>query len=453
MTTTTSGRRGKSLQVPAARPSSSVTRPGRYARRISLALGVFVALVMVFAPAASAKADVVYGVVPQDGALPTQDDLKLMPSGGIDSVRTILPWAVVERTEGSYDWSGIDEIVRQMTAAGIAPFPFLYGTPPWAAAKDNRNCSADACAVFPPKSGATRDAFAKFAGAAAERYGPGGVFWTVPISKTFSAGGILSQEPCIPIPLVVTCPPDDPPPPPPGDPTPTPTPLPPTPTPSPLDPSLPPCQCTVAHPITTWQLWNEQNSPKYFAPKVSVSTYAKMLKSAGAAIRAKQPGADIILGGMWGPDSAEKVVTPVRKYLQKLYKVPGIKDSFDSIALHPYSSSADGSQEALRVAESVVKKKDPKVGMWITEIGWASGGPKGEPFNKGKAGQAKTLKDAYKGFDKTKNKYRLRGVFWYSWRDKPGGDTICTWCGHAGLRAKNGTAKAAWDAFVKAAKG
>src|SRR6185369_237350 len=131
----------------------------------------------------------------------------------------------------------------------------------------------------------------------------------------FAAQLIPCDPPLIVPPLCDDTPDDPPADPPPGDPTPTPTPLPPPPTPSPLDPSLPPCQCTEAHPITTWQLWNEQNSPKYFAPKVSVSTYGKLLKSAGAEIRSKQPGADIILGGMWGPDSASKVVTPVRKYL------------------------------------------------------------------------------------------------------------------------------------------
>jgi exo-beta-1,3-glucanase (GH17 family) len=147
-------------------------------------------------------------------------------------------------------------------------------------------------------------------------------------------------------------------------------------------------------------------------------------------------------------------VVPVKKYLTQLYAVDGAAESFDSIALHPYANDDKLAAQALDIAHKVVKKAhDTSVGMWITEIGWASGGPKDEPFNKGKAGQAKTLKDAYKGFAKTSNKYRLRGVFWYSWRDKPGGDTICTWCGHAGLRAKNGTAKPAWDVFVKAAKG
>jgi hypothetical protein len=48
--------------------------------------------------------------------------------------------------------------------------------------------------------------------------------------------------------------------------------------------------------------------------------------------------------------------------------------------------------------------------------------------------------------------FRLRGVFWYSWLDKAGGESICEWCGHAGLRAKDGAAKPAWRAFAKVAK-
>jgi hypothetical protein len=68
---------------------------------------------------------------------------------------------------------------------------------------------------------------------------------------------------------------------------------------------------------------------------------------------------------------------------------------------------------------------------------------------KGKAGQASILKQALKGFKSREKRDNLRGVFWYSWRDKPGGDQICEWCGYAGLRAKNGTAKPSWKAFLK----
>jgi hypothetical protein len=423
--------------------------PVRRSASLAAAFGCLTALIALLAFSAPAKAaDPVYGVVPQDGALPTQDDLKLMSDGGITSVRTILTWAVVESVPGQYDWSGFDEIVRQTTANGIATFPFLYGTPAWATAMDHTKCDPSLCVVYPPKSAATREAFAKFAAAAAARYGPGGAFWTVPVDQSKQ----LVQIPCDPIPLPGCTPtePPPPPPPPPGDPTPTPTPIPPTPTPAPLDPALPPCQCTVAHPITTWQIWNEQNSPKYFAPKVNVNSYAKLLKGAGDAIHKAQPGAEVILGGMWGPDSAKKVVTPVSKYLAALYKTKGIKDSFDSIALHPYASSAKGAEQALDVAHKVVKKAhDRNVGTWITEIGWAAGGPKSNPYVKGKAGQASILKQALKGFKSREKRDNLRGVFWYSWRDKPGGDQICEWCGYAGLRAKNGTAKPSWKAFLK----
>jgi hypothetical protein len=48
--------------------------------------------------------------------------------------------------------------------------------------------------------------------------------------------------------------------------------------------------------------------------------------------------------------------------------------------------------------------------------------------------------------------YRLRGVFWYSWRDKLGGESICDWCGHPGLRHSDGSPKPAWDAFVRVAQ-
>lgn len=100
---------------------------------------------------------------------------------------------------------------------------------------------------------------------------------------------------------------------------------------------------------------------------------------------------------------------------------------------------------------------DRRVGLWITEIGWASGGPRQEPYVNGDAGQARLLEKAYDDLLRKRRAFRLRGVFWYSWRDKDGGDhggdRICAWCGHAGLRNADGSAKPAWDAFVKVASG
>jgi hypothetical protein len=198
-----------------------------------------------------------------------------------------------------------------------------------------------------------------------------------------------------------------------------------------------------------WQIWNEQNSMKYFAPKVDVGKYAALLRSAATGIRSVDPSADIVLGGMWGPYSAREVVMPTNDYLERLYKL-GAEDSFDSVAIHPYGNNASASFAQLRSARRVLDQHgDNDAGMWVTEIGWAGRGPRDNPYVKGLSGQARTLTRALSEYKRARRSLNLRGVFWYSWRDKEGGDLICEWCGHAGLRTKNGAAKPAWRAFVR----
>jgi hypothetical protein len=378
----------------------------------------------------------IYGVVPQDGAVPVASDLDMMPGAGIDGIRLMAHWGTAETTPGTYDWSTLDAMVRETTNRGIKPMLFLYGSPLWATELDGYDCAGgeSPCTVYPPRSDATRAAFAAFSKAAVERYGPGGQFWRVPGAGEVQSSGVICG-------LVPGLCPDDPVEPPPPPPSPEPP------------PGQPPCGCTQPSPLRVWQVWNEQNSPKYFAPKVKVKLYAKMLRDAGNAIHSADRGADVMIGGMWGPKSARKVVLPVTQYMKRLYRVKGIKRSFDSIALHPYAASAQGSLAALELGRELLDKAgDRTAGIWVSELGWASGGPRSNAYVKGMKGQAKLLKRALKSFQKRSRALRLRGVYWYSWRDLKGGSGICDWCGHAGLRARNGSAKPAWRAFSQAAR-
>ncbi len=157
---------------------------------------------------------------------------------------------------------------------------------------------------------------------------------------------------------------------------------------------------------------------------------------------------------MWGPGTAKEVVTPVKPYLKGLYAVNGIEQSFDSIAIHPYAAGAQDSIDQLETARRAVKRAgDSGVGLWVSEIGWAAGGPRSNPYVKGLTGQARVLTRALTQYEQQRRSLRLRGVFWYSWRDKKGGDEICDWCGDAGLRSKSGKEKPAWRAFVRFARG
>lgn len=431
--------------------SRRVVAAGRSRRCVAFIATAVAALSLATASASAAK--LTYGVVPQDGAVPSADDLLLMPEAGISSIRLLLHWASVEPTPGAYDWSGIDATVRETTNRGIQPLLLFYGSPEWVTDRDNRRCAATECSVYAPKSQATRKAFARFAGAAVQRYGPGGDFWEAPLLAGRQLAGRqlaraeLLQVPCVePLP-VPGCDPGEPqqPPPPPTEP-----PLPP-PSPPP-GPGEPPCGCTTPSPLRVWQVWNEQNSPKYFAPRVDVKSYAKLLEATSKAIKAVDPGAEVMLGGMWGPAAASKVVLPLRPYLERLYAIKGIEKSFDSLALHPYAANKGASLEQLEVARRTAKQAgDRKVDMWITELGWAADGPKTSPYVKGPEGQAKLLRKTLSAFERKRAKFRLKGVYWYSWRDKKGGDLICEWCGHAGLRATDGSAKPAWKAFSRVA--
>ena len=98
------------------------------------------ALVSLALVAGASAARPVFGIVPQDGALPTSGDLDLMPGAGIESMRTMLHWPSIEKTPGEYDWTEADAVIRETTNRGIQPLVFLYGLPEWAAKRDNYPC-------------------------------------------------------------------------------------------------------------------------------------------------------------------------------------------------------------------------------------------------------------------------------------------------------------------------
>ena len=87
--------------------------------------------------------------------------------------------------------------------------------------------------------------------------------------------------------------------------------------------------------------------------------------------------------------------------------------------------------------------------MWVTELGWASGGPP-SPLNVGRAGQAKKLRQSFKYFKKKRRKLKLKTLIWYSWRDNLDADAgLCPWCPHTGLLDMELGAKPSLKAFTK----
>jgi polysaccharide biosynthesis protein PslG len=218
------------------------------------------------------------------------------------------------------------------------------------------------------------------------------------------------------------------------------------------NPAVPP------HPVRTWQIWNEENF-EYFVARPNPAQYGKLVTLSSTAIKAVDPGAKTILGGMFArPREAEFKRRPPLAYfatdfLEQMYETtPGVKSKFQGVALHPYTGTYKRLAPYIEEFRAVLKANhDAGKKLWITELGWSSQHPSaGNSFAKGKGGQAQQLKGAFGLLRAMQRKWRIAGVYWFSVDDQPG---ACNFCDGSGLFGEGFVPKPAWFAFARFAGG
>jgi Beta-galactosidase len=202
-------------------------------------------------------------------------------------------------------------------------------------------------------------------------------------------------------------------------------------------------------PIAGVQIWNEQNGRTYWGAKPNPRKYGKLLKSAAGKMRKADRRVEVVLGGMFGTPSGRGAIT-AWGYLKRLYAVRGAKKAFDTVAIHPYSPNLFGIKYQVRKMRNVMRQKgDGSARLRITEFGWGSKGGS-NPLNKGRSGQARMLRKAFRLFEHRRGGWRLAGASWFAWKNNPGGG--CAFCPSAGLFARDGRAKPSWNAFKRVAR-
>jgi len=77
--------------------------------------------------------------------------------------------------------------------------------------------------------------------------------------------------------------------------------------------------------VNHYEIWNEPNHPYFWPSGVSASSYTEMLRAGSVAVRAANPSATVVLGGLSKSDSA---------YMSALYAA-GAGPLFDAAAIHP----------------------------------------------------------------------------------------------------------------------
>jgi hypothetical protein len=250
----------------------------------------------------------------------------------------------------------------------------------------------------PPKTDAERVRFGEFAAAAVGRYGPDGSFWAA-------------------------------------------------------------CGCPKL-PVTVWEVWNEPNlAPFWDFP--DPAAYGALLEETGSAIRAADPDARVLFGGLAYPSTLSATKLAPNAFLRDVILEVG-GEPFDALALHNYRPNPDravntliaGTVETLKTYAGTTAGGAPRKQVWLGEFGRPTEPddpttPEDEQASSEDAQQVwlDTFLDMLLPH---RSDWNLGPVMWYSLRDGPNADASWLRQGLRRTSAEDSDAgpKPSWDAYT-----
>jgi hypothetical protein len=199
-------------------------------------------------------------------------------------------------------------------------------------------------------------------------------------------------------------------------------------------------------PIHAWQVWNEPNMPQYWGGHPSPEGYAAMLREVGGAIKAADPGAEVVSAGL----SFSGMAMPLPRFLRRMYRA-GVRGSFDSLAVHPYATAPDLVTDLVRQARTeLARNGDRMLPIRVTETGWASAGPAKQALVVGRKAQSQLVRATLDRFLRTRRRLGVRSVTLFNWSNLPAyGGQRDYWGLYAGLVESDGRPKPALRAFKR----
>jgi hypothetical protein len=199
--------------------------------------------------------------------------------------------------------------------------------------------------------------------------------------------------------------------------------------------------------VSAYEIWNEPNKQQFWYPAPNASLFTAMLKDAYAAIKAVQPGATVISGGLSPAANDGTDIAPIT-FLQDMY-ADGAQGSFDALGDHAYSYPTLPDDDETYSGWSQMNQTSPSLRsvmaangdsakqIWITEIGAPSAGPNGV----GTTAQAEEVTQAVAG---AKSSSWIGAMFFYTYKDAASDPD------YFGLLNADGSAKPAWSALATA---
>jgi hypothetical protein len=208
-------------------------------------------------------------------------------------------------------------------------------------------------------------------------------------------------------------------------------------------------------PVTTWEIWNEPNLGVFFGGKSSPRGFAKLLKLSSAALKAADPAAQVLAGGLW-PYRSVRNDMEMLSYLKALYRVPGAREAFDAVGVHPYAGKPKAVLRLVAAVRGIMRNKgDGGTPIWVTSFGWVTGGTglKTPALRTTPRQQASKLTRTYRLLAGNAGALGIAHALWFSYTDRSNRRAPDFLLGRAGLFRLNGKPKPSWFAFTRAAGG
>jgi polysaccharide biosynthesis protein PslG len=176
-------------------------------------------------------------------------------------------------------------------------------------------------------------------------------------------------------------------------------------------------------PLVDWEVWNEPNLRGYWGGRPSPRQYVRLLRLTRAGLRGSGARARIGIGGIFPPPRPRYGVS-LRAFMQGIYRIHGARRVFDAVSIHPFAARPKGVLAACRQLRQIMNgHRDRKTPMWITEVGWSTGGAgwASSPYRASEPAQARFLRRTYRKLIALRSRLHLQRVVWHTWQDaQPG---------------------------------
>jgi polysaccharide biosynthesis protein PslG len=128
----------------------------------------------------------------------------------------------------------------------------------------------------------------------------------------------------------------------------------------------------TAEPVQSFEIWNEPDNPQFWVPEPDPAGYAGLYLASRAAIKAVDPGARVLIGGLAHPTAFLPALLSAR---------PDLAGHIDGVAIHPYGPTPGAVLSDVRNARGTLRSLGlSSVPLYVTEFGWATQPPGGVAY-------------------------------------------------------------------------